>query len=152
MTKDDFCGVMEKLKAYYKNADFNNAELQTLWFSHLETFRSDIVNEAVRQYAGINKYPPTIADIKNQCLKIQNDQNVFWRKIQEIYAEIHSCFPSNLWSDEDYKTFQLKIAECKFENECFARAERIRNEVWKMENFKKPFKEFITEWKQPKDR
>ena len=146
MTKEEFCEIMAKLKTYYKNTDLNSKEIQALWWSHLESFKADLIKEAVRRYAGISKFPPTIADIKEQCLKIQEEQNTFWRKIQEIYTDIHSCFPSDLWSDEDYRTFQLKIAECKFEKTCMERAEKIRNDVWKERTFEKTFKEYIEEW------
>lgn len=147
MTKEEFGEVMGKLKAYYKNADLNNAEVQALWFYHLEPFRADVVGEAIRRYAGKNKFPPTIAELKEQCKTIQSEQSAFWRKIQELYTELHSCFPTNLWSNEDYKTFQLKVAECKYENLCIERAEKIRNEVIKMQNFEIPFKEYIKKWK-----
>lgn len=152
MTKDEYLTFMTKLKTIYPAGDWNNEPIQNLWFSYLSQYKTEIVYEAVKRYAGVNKFPPTIADINTNCKAIQNEQYEFWRRIQEIYTEVHGYFPTNLWSNEDYRTFQLKIAECKFENACLERAKMIRDCVSAITNFEKPFKEYIEEWKPPKNK
>ena len=68
MTKQEFAVIAMALQTYYPR--FNllpNDKALELWHEQLQDIDAKVMGEAVKKWASKEKWPPTIADLREQC-------------------------------------------------------------------------------------
>lgn len=83
MTKQEFSKIAMAIKTYYPNAQIlpNNAAME-LWYQQLQDISYKVCTLAVNRWVAINKWPPTIADIREYAADIGR-RNPDWSEAWE---------------------------------------------------------------------
>lgn len=71
MDKSFFAGQMAIIANSYMNDAFVSEKVLTTWYEFLKDVPEDRLQKAVKNWVGGNRTQPTIADIKEECLKIR---------------------------------------------------------------------------------
>lgn len=71
MTKQEFSKIAMAIKTYYPNTQIlpNNAAME-LWYQQLQDIPYNVCTLAVNKWVAINKWSPTIADIREYAAGI----------------------------------------------------------------------------------
>lgn len=73
MTREEFRILVKGMRAVYSDPKFiADKDAFDIWYSMLNDLPYDVASMAVQTYMMTEKFPPTIADIRNQCVKNQN--------------------------------------------------------------------------------
>lgn len=68
MTKNEFAIIADAIRTYYpKENILPNAQAMELWFMELQDIPFDVAQTSIRQWVSINKWSPTIADIREMA-------------------------------------------------------------------------------------
>lgn len=98
---------------------------------------------AVKAYADTDKFAPTPADILARYREVDERQKSRLRDLKEIFDFCHSCYPTNLWSEDDWAAFKDKIRSEKFGDALF-KAERIKAHILNDRiTGETPFKDYV---------
>ena len=88
MTKQEFLVISATLQTYYPR--FNllpNQEAMSLWFDGLKDLRADVLSAALKKWAMTEKWPPSIAELREKCGEIINgdrpDWGTGWAEVQK---------------------------------------------------------------------
>lgn len=75
MTRDEFKILVKGMKAVYTQQTFiPDADAFNVWFSMLEDIEYSVASVSVQVYMMQNKFPPTIADIRELSTNMKNGQ------------------------------------------------------------------------------
>ena len=80
MNKQEFLVISATLQTYYPR--FNllpNQEAMSLWFDGLKDLRADVLSAALKKWAMTEKWPPSIAELREKCGEIVNGDRPDWR-------------------------------------------------------------------------
>ena len=73
MTFDEFAKIAKGLKAAYTSEKFlPDKDALKIWYGLLKDLTYEQASVAAMAYMSINKFPPTIADIREQAIKTSN--------------------------------------------------------------------------------
>ena len=129
MDRSEFMEFVELIRKTYPNKPFlPTIEQCNIWWQYMEPLRKDYFDIAVRDYIGSQVYPPMIADIINRYKEVEERQKARVRDLKEIYEFCHSCYPTNLWGNDDWERFKVKIKSEKFKDALF-KAEMIKAHI-----------------------
>lgn len=104
MTEDEFRSIAKSLKLAYRRDNFlSDNDTMNLWYEHIGGEKYTTVSQAVKNYIDKNTFQPTIADIKNECEKIQNHIAEINSQLREIYGRTKGVYP-NLHLNDDEQT------------------------------------------------
>ena len=79
MTKDEFRVLAKGLKAVYTQPNFlPDAEAIQIWYELLKDLDYATANVAIQKHMVSSKYPPTIADIREQATEVSYGQAPLW--------------------------------------------------------------------------
>ena len=79
MTKDEFRVLAKGLKAVYTQPNFlPDAEAIQIWYELLKDLDYAMANIAIQKHMVSSKYPPTIADIREQATEVSYGQAPLW--------------------------------------------------------------------------
>lgn len=79
MTREEFATLVKAMKAMYPQPQFIPDKYAfELWYGLLNDLSYSVGNMAVRQYMNTNKFPPTVADIRELATKIVNGSEPDW--------------------------------------------------------------------------
>ena len=79
MTGEEFAKIAMSLRTYYPQANLlPNAQAMELWYQELKDLPYSVAELAVRQWVAVNKWCPTIADIRAAAYEIGEDQISDW--------------------------------------------------------------------------
>ena len=79
MTKDEFRVLAKGLKAVYTQPNFlPDAEAIQIWYELLKDLDYATANIAIQKHMVSSKYPPTIADIREQATEVSYGQAPLW--------------------------------------------------------------------------
>lgn len=87
MTRNEFSNLAKALKTFYPRDNMlPNMESMELWYRELQDISYKVAETALRQYVATNRFSPTIADIREQALKITdptitNDYGDGWEQV-----------------------------------------------------------------------
>lgn len=72
MRREEFLLIVAAIKTYYpKDNMLPTKEAIELWYQALNDLSYDECSTALRRYVAVGKYPPTIADIREQAAKLK---------------------------------------------------------------------------------
>ena len=79
MNKTEFAKFAMALKTYYpRETILPNAEAIDLWFIQLQDMDYQIAEAVLNKWVAVNKWPPTISDIRGEASKIINGELPDW--------------------------------------------------------------------------
>lgn len=79
MTKQEFAKFAMALKTYYpKEGLLPNPQAMELWFFQLEDIPYQLAEIALNKWVATNKWPPTIADIRESAASVSYGEKPMW--------------------------------------------------------------------------
>lgn len=89
MTKQEFSKIAMAIKTYYPNAQIlpNNAAME-LWYQQLQDIPYNVCTLAVNKWVAINKWSPTIADIREYAAGIRRQESDWSEAWEELMKNI----------------------------------------------------------------
>lgn len=79
MTYDEFKILAKGMKAVYTQPTFlPDADAFNIWYQLLQDIDYKIANAAIQKYMLTSKFPPTIADIREQAASVVNGEKPLW--------------------------------------------------------------------------
>lgn len=96
MTFEEFKLLVKGMKAVYTSGKFlPDADSIKIWYALLSDLDYGSANAAIQKYIMLNKFPPTIADIRQGCSDIRigavMDWSTGWAEIQQIISKYGWC-------------------------------------------------------------
>lgn len=88
MTREEFDKLMRGIKAAYTNSNFmSNPDSEGVWYRFLKNIDYSLAEAAAYKHIADCKFPPTIAEILEQCSSIAIPDEINWldgwRKVQK---------------------------------------------------------------------
>lgn len=145
MTRDEWFEIARSLKSMYQQNDkfLPTVGIVDSWYGYLKDLNTGYVKLAVREYVKSERFPPTVGDITKRYEEIDERQKSRLRDLKEIFDFCHSCYPTNLWSEDDWAAFKDKIRSEKFGDALF-KAERIKAHILNDRiTGETPFKDYV---------
>lgn len=113
MTRQEFSKIAMAIKTYYPNAQIlpNNAAME-LWYQQLQDIPYNVCTLAVNKWVAINKWSPTIADIREYATGIggqESDWSEAWEELMkniQIYGFYRVAEGKKALSDLTRKTVE----------------------------------------------
>lgn len=113
MTRQEFSKIAMAIKTYYPNAQIlpNNAAME-LWYQQLQDIPYNVCTLAVNKWVAINKWSPTIADIREYAAGIggqESDWSEAWEELMkniQIYGFYRVAEGKKALSDLTRKTVE----------------------------------------------
>lgn len=79
MTFDEFKMLVKGMKAVYTSQNFlPDEDSVKIWFQMLKDLDYPVTSAAIQKYMLTNKFPPTIADIREMSSEVQNGEIPEW--------------------------------------------------------------------------
>lgn len=79
MNKKEFAVFVAALKTFYPRENLlPNQQAAELWYRELCDLPYNVAETALREYVHLNKWPPTIADIRERAAGIRNGASPDW--------------------------------------------------------------------------
>ena len=79
MNRDEFKILCKGMKAVYTQPTFlPDADAFNIWYSLLKDLEYSVAQAAIQKYMLTNKFPPTIADIREQAAEVRVGQKPLW--------------------------------------------------------------------------
>ena len=79
MTRDEFTNMTKALKSYYPRENLlPNMEAMELWYRQLKDIPYGIAEMALNKWVALNKFSPTIADIRDTAATISQGDKPLW--------------------------------------------------------------------------
>ena len=116
MTRQEFSKIAMAIKTYYPNAQIlpNNAAME-LWYQQLQDIPYNVCTLAVNKWVAINKWAPTIADIREYAAGIggqESDWSEAWEELMkniQVYGYYRVEEGKKALSDLTRKTVERNI-------------------------------------------
>lgn len=122
MTFEEFKILVKGLKAVYTSDKFlPDADSVKIWYALLKDLDYASCNAAIQRYIMTNKFPPTIADIRDGCASVKHGTVMDW---SEGWSEIMRTINRYGWCNEPRAMASLspmtrKVVECMgYQNLC----------------------------------
>ena len=89
MTRQEFSKIAMAIKTYYPNTQVmpNNAAME-LWYQQLQDITYNVCTLAVNKWVAINKWSPTIADIREYAAGISGQESDWSEAWEELMKNI----------------------------------------------------------------
>ena len=79
MTKDEFRVVAKGMKAVYTQPTFlPDSDAMNIWYALLKDLDYNIAQAAIQKHMVTSKFPPTIADIREQAASVTYGEKPMW--------------------------------------------------------------------------
>lgn len=79
MTRDEFKVLVKGMKAVYAQPTFiPDADAFNMWYSLMGDLPYDVCSVAIQKYMLTNKFPPTVAEIRELSSKVVNGDELTW--------------------------------------------------------------------------
>lgn len=112
MEKIEFAKLAAAIKELYPNSNIlQTAEGTEVWFRLLEDLPFDVANTAVIKYAMTNKYPPTVADIRETSASVRLGDLPNW---EEGWQQVRNAIRNfgYMRPEEAYQIMDEVTLEC----------------------------------------
>ncbi|MFR1698771.1 MAG: replicative helicase loader/inhibitor [Anaerovoracaceae bacterium] len=87
MTKQEFMKIANAMRTYFPRFEIlPNKEALELWYMELKDIEYEIAVTALRRYVATNKFPPSIAEIREQTAAVmdrslEDDWGISWSQV-----------------------------------------------------------------------
>lgn len=79
MTRDEFKVLVKGMKAMYAQPTFiPDQDAFNMWFALIGDLQYEVCNVAIQKYMLTNKFPPTVADIRELASGVVNGDSLTW--------------------------------------------------------------------------
>lgn len=79
MTRDEFKILAKGMKAVFTQPTFlPDADAFNIWYSLLKDLEYQVAQAAIQKYMLTNKFPPTIADIREHAASVRTGEKPLW--------------------------------------------------------------------------
>lgn len=79
MVKKEFALFAAGLRTYYPNSNMlPNTQAVELWYEQLADIPYEVAEATLKKWVAVNKWPPTIADIREQAVQIREGAPAEW--------------------------------------------------------------------------
>lgn len=79
MTRDEFKVLVKGMKAIYSQATFiPDQDAFNMWYALMGDLSYEVCNVAIQKYMLTNKFPPTVAEIRELCAGVVNGDPLTW--------------------------------------------------------------------------
>lgn len=93
MTSDEFRVLAKGMKAVYPNPSFlPDMDAVNVWYELLKDIDYKVANMAIQMHAQSNKFPPTVAEIRDASAKLIHGEIKDWSKAWEEACRAMSRF------------------------------------------------------------
>lgn len=146
MDKTDFMDFVRLMRSTFPTRQFlPTSEQMDVWWEYMAPLRKDYFDIAVKDYIRTQTFPPMIADITSRYHEVEERQKARMRDLREIFDFCHSCYPTNLWGENDWLRFKEKISSAKYQD-ALLKAEMIKRHILNDRiTGDKPFADYIWE-------
>lgn len=85
MDRKEFSQIAKAIKTYYPSSPglFPNMAAVELWYTHLQDIPYQVCTLAVNQWVAVNKWPPTIADLREAAMDVSTQELPEWSEAWE---------------------------------------------------------------------
>jgi hypothetical protein len=85
MDRKEFSQIAKAIKTYYPSSPglFPNMAAVELWYTHLQDIPYQVCTLAVNQWVATNKWPPTIADLRESAMEVLSNEIPDWSEAWE---------------------------------------------------------------------
>lgn len=85
MDRNEFSKIAKAIKTYYPSSPglFPNMAAVELWYAHLQDIPFQVCTLAVNQWVAVNKWPPTIADLREAAMDVSTQELPDWSEAWE---------------------------------------------------------------------
>ena len=133
MTKEEFGKIAAALKTYYTTDNFlpNKAAVE-LWYYQLKDLDYQLIQAAVNKWVAINKWQPSIAELREMAMNIKDGKIPSWSEAwEEVMTAIHKygiyATPEAL--ERMRPLTRQAVARIGFNNICICKSENIGIEM-----------------------
>lgn len=113
MTKDEFKPIANKLRKMYTQSNFiPDKETFDIWFEMLGEYETAGVERAVTNYIKENKYPPTVADIRQEYKRMYEAYQSLIKEVKKEFGVACQFYP-NMDLDTEQETFEIYLTRLK---------------------------------------
>lgn len=124
MTFDEFKILVKGMKAVYTSPNFlPDADSIKIWYQMLRDLEYRTANVAIQKYMMTNKFPPTIADIRELSTTVQHgelpDWGEGWEQVLQAIRKYGSYRPQEAMDSMDELTRQC-VERLGFKNICMS--------------------------------
>ena len=79
MTREEFKVLVKGMKAIYSQATFiPDQDAFNMWYALMGDLSYEVCNVAIQKYMLTNKFPPTVAEIRELCAGVVNGDPLTW--------------------------------------------------------------------------
>ena len=100
LSRDDFKVIMASLKAAFPNWNVDEHAFN-LWYTTLQDIGYPTLNKAAVNYVMTNKYPPTIADLRELSYRLTSDAQMLapaaWNQLIRALRQAYSPDSETYW-------------------------------------------------------
>lgn len=85
MDRKEFSQIAKAIKTYYPSSPglFPNMAAVELWYTHLQDIPYQVCTLAVNRWVATNKWPPTIADLRESAMDVLSNEIPDWSEAWE---------------------------------------------------------------------
>lgn len=85
MDRKEFSQIAKAIKTYYPSSPglFPNMAAVELWYTHLQDIPYQVCTLAVNRWVATNKWPPTIADLRESAMEVLSNEIPDWSEAWE---------------------------------------------------------------------
>lgn len=130
MNKIELNNILDGLRSIYGADKFPKLTefAMDMWFESMKDLDYKQTKVAIANYIKVGKFPPTIADIREQYRLILNETQDLNNSIEDIFSEMQSYYPGGFNDKAARGTFFTKLLMIETEGK-LKYAEGIKNKV-----------------------
>lgn len=118
MNKTEFLNILDGLKSIYRKDKFPDMTqfAMEMWYESLKDLDYKITKQSIVNYIKVGKYPPTVADIREQYGLIKSKSNEQLREIEHIFCEMKNYYPNGNYDKQAEDIFYNHMCEIDNDN------------------------------------
>lgn len=94
MTREESKKLIYKISHFYGKERFEIDQTRfDFWCECLSDLRADVAEKALMEYVKNNKFPPTVADLREKYLELWEEYTAMIRHIGESFELASGCYP-----------------------------------------------------------